>query len=190
MDMTTIIIVAAIIMVVIFPLMLYNSLIRKRNQVENVYASLDALLKKRYDLIPNLVATVQNYMQHEKETLTKITELRAKAISGNINPNESVDLNNQISKLLHSIQVQVENYPDLKANQNFLQLQAALNETEEQISAGRRAYNAVTTEYNTAIEVFPANLLASMMNFKRRPLFEITESERQNVDVRSLFKNQ
>lgn len=189
MDLTTIIIIAAIIIVVVFPLMLYNSLIRKRNQVENVFASLDALLKKRYDLIPNLVATVQNYMQHEKETLTKITELRSKAISGNITPNESIELNNQISNILKSIQVQVENYPDLKASANFLQLQGALNEVEEQISAGRRAYNAVTTDYNTSIEVFPSNLLASMMNFKRRPLFEISEAERQNVDVKSLFKN-
>lgn len=189
MDLTTIVIIAAIVVVVVFPLMLYNSLIRKRNQVENVFASLDALLKKRYDLIPNLVSTVQNYMQHEKETLTKITELRTKAISGNITASESVELNNQISNIMRAIQIQVENYPDLKANTNFLQLQAALNEVEEQISAGRRAYNAVTTDYNTAIEVFPSNLLASMMNFKRRPLFEISETERQNVDVKSLFKN-
>lgn len=189
MDLTTIIIIAAIIVVVIFPLMLYNSLIRKRNQVENVFASLDALLKKRYDLIPNLVSTVQNYMQHEKETLTKITELRAKAVSGQISHSESVELNNQISNILKSIQIQVENYPDLKASTNFLQLQGALNEVEEQISAGRRAYNAVTTDFNTAIEVFPSNLLASIMNFKRRPLFEISDAERQNVDVKSLFKN-
>lgn len=189
MDITTIIVVVAIFVLVVFPLMLYNSLVRKRNQVENVFASLDALLKKRYDLIPNLVSTVQNYMQHEKETLTKITELRSKAISGNLTPNESVELNNQISTILRSIQVQVENYPDLKASTNFLQLQGALNEVEEQISAGRRAYNAVTTDYNTAIEVFPSNILASMMNFKRRPLFVISEVERQNVDVKNLFKN-
>ncbi len=189
MDLTTIIIIVAILLVVVFPLMLYNSLVRKRNQVENVFASLDALLKKRYDLIPNLVAIVQSYMQHERETLIKITELRTKAISGNITPSESVELNNQISNILRSIQVQVENYPDLKASANFLNLQGSLNEVEEQISAGRRAYNAVTTDYNTAVEVFPSNLLASMMNFKRRPLFEITESERQNVDVKALFKN-
>lgn len=189
MDVTTIIILVAILFLVILPLMLYNSLVRKRNQVDNIFASLDALLKKRYDLIPNLIATVQTYMQHEKDTLTKITELRTKALSGTISNNEAVELNNEISNVLKSIQVSVENYPDLKASTNFVQLQGSLNEVEEQISAGRRAYNAAVTDYNTAIQVFPASILAGMMKFTPRTLFFISETERQNVNVKNLFNN-
>lgn len=172
---------------VLYIVILYNSLISKKNQVQNVFASIDALLKKRYDLIPNLVATVQKYMQHERGTLTEITELRAKAISGTLSDDEKVDLDNKLTKTLGGIMVAVENYPDLKANQNFLQLQASLNEVEEQISAARRAYNAAVTDYNNAVEMFPTNILASMMNYQRKKVFEIPDAERQNVDVKDLF---
>jgi len=172
---------------VLYIVILYNSLISKKNQVQNVFASIDALLKKRYDLIPNLVATVQKYMQHERGTLTEITELRAKAISGTLSDDEKVDLDNKLTKTLGGIMVAVENYPDLKANQNFLQLQASLNEVEEQISAARRAYNAAVTDYNNAVEMFPTNILASMMNYQRKKVFEIPDTERQNVDVKDLF---
>jgi LemA protein len=189
MDITTIVLIIVIVFALIIPLMMYNALIRKKNQVENIFASLDALLKKRYDLIPNLIATVQNYMEYEKDTLTKITELRTKALSPDITSEEKVDLNNQISKMLGSIKIAVENYPELKASNNFMNLQSALNEIEEQISAGRRAFNAAVTELNNAIEMFPSNIMAKFMNLKRRTLFEITESERQNVDVKSLFKS-
>jgi len=167
---------------------LYNSLVGKKNQVNNAFASIDVLLKKRYDLIPNLVACVKNYLQHEKSTLTEITALRAKAVSGNLNPNEKIDLDKKISKMVSGIMVAVENYPELKASQNFLQLQAALNEIEEQISASRRAYNSAVTDLNNAIEMFPTNILASMMNYKQRELFEIAETERANVNVSDLFK--
>ena len=161
--------VAVIIIAVI-----YNSLVVKKNQVNNVFATIDALLKKRYDLIPNLIATVKNYMQYEKGVLEEVTALRAKAISGNLSDDEKVDLENKVSKVLGGIMVAVENYPDLKANQNFLQLQAAMNEIEEQISAARRAYNAAVTDYNNAVEMFPTNIFASMMSFKERNLFEIS----------------
>ncbi len=167
---------------------LYNSLVGKKNQVNNAFASIDVLLKKRYDLIPNLVACVKNYLQHEKSTLTEITALRAKAVSGNLSPNEKIDLDKKISKMVSGIMVAVENYPELKASQNFLQLQAALNEIEEQISASRRAYNSAVTDLNNAIEMFPTNILASMMNYKQRELFEIAETERANVNVSDLFK--
>ena len=179
------------VVVVVVPILLiifmYNSLIGKKNQVNNSFASIDVLLKKRYDLIPNLVASVKNYMKHEKGTLTEITELRAQAMSGNISPDQQVDLNNKISRALSGIMVAVENYPDLKANENFLQLQAAMNEVEEQISAARRAYNAAVTDYNNAIEMFPTNILASMMAYKPKTLFEIAEAERKNINVNNLF---
>ncbi len=172
---------------ILIPVFLYNSLVGKKNQVQNVFASIDALLKKRYDLIPNLVSTVKTYMQHEKSTLTEITEMRAKAVSGNLSDDQKVELDNKITKTLGGIMVAVENYPDLKANQNFLQLQKTLNEVEEQISAARRAYNATVTDYNNSVEMFPTNIMASMMNYKRKQVFEIPEKERKNVNVKDLF---
>ncbi|MEW5895685.1 MAG: LemA family protein [Candidatus Omnitrophota bacterium] len=168
---------------------MYNSLIGKRNQVQNIFAGIDAVLKKRYDLVPNLVAAVKNYMQHEAGVLTGITGLRAKAVSGGLSDNEKVELDNKLTKAIGGIMVAVENYPDLKASENFLQLQRSLNEIEEQLSAARRAYNAAVTDYNNAVEMFPTNIFASGMNFKLKQVFEIAEQERQNVDVAGLFKS-
>jgi LemA protein len=180
--------IVALFVVILIPVLMYNSLIGKKNQVENVFAGIDALLKKRTDLIPNLVDTVKTYMKHEKDLLTKVTEMRAKATSGRLSNDERVELDNKLTRALGGIMVAVENYPDLKANQNFLQLQGSLNEVEEQISAARRAYNAAVTTYNNAIEMFPTNIMASMMNYKRKQVFEIPEEERKNVDVGKLFK--
>jgi LemA protein len=167
---------------------MYNSLVGKRNQVDNVFATVDALLKKRYDLIPNLVATVKQYMQHESKTLTDISALRARATSGGLSSDEAVDVNNRMSQALRGLMVQVEAYPNLRASENFQQLQASLNEIEEQLSAARRAFNAAVTDLNNAVEMFPTNIIAGMAGFKRRTLFEIPEEERQNVSVKELFK--
>ena len=166
---------------------LYNGLVGKKNQVENAFAGMDVMLKKRYDLIPNLISTVKNYMTHEKELLTQITELRSQAVNGSISNEQKVDLDNKISKAFSGIMVAVENYPDLKANDSFMQLQRALNEVEEQISASRRSYNASVTDYNNAIEMFPSSIVAGMMNYKTKLLFVIEESQRQNIDVNDLF---
>ncbi|MFZ1946751.1 MAG: LemA family protein [bacterium] len=184
------IVIAIIVMVALVAVGLYNSLIRKKNQVINVFGAVDALLKKRYDLIPNLVATVQQYMQFEKEVLTKVTELRARALSGQSTDDEKIAIDREISKVLRGIMVAVENYPDLKANQSFMQLQVTLNEVEEQISAARRAYNAAVTDYNNAVEMFPTNIMAQIMNYKLRAVFEIGPEEREPVDVQGLFKRQ
>ncbi len=184
--MILLIVLAAIALIAI---MVYNGLIRKKNEVDNAFGGIDVQLKKRYDLIPNLVATVQQYASHEKELLEKITQLRAKAIGGNLSNDEKVDLDNQISGALRSIMVSVENYPDLKASENFLNLQRSLNEVESQISAARRAYNAAVTDFNNGIETFPGNLMAGMMGLTRKQVFEIPEAERQNVNVKDLFKS-
>ena len=176
-----------ILIVVFYIIYLYNSLVSKKNQVINVFASTDAILKKRYDLIPNLISTVKMYVKHERDLLTDITEMRAKAVSGQLSDDEKVDLDNKISGMLRGIMVAVENYPDLKANQNFLHLQAALNEVEEQISAARRAYNASVMDYNNALEMFPSSIMASMMRYERKAFFEISEAERKNIDVGKLF---
>ncbi len=188
MENSLIIIIVAVVLV-LFVMIAYNRLVRLRNEAKKAFATIDAMAKKRYDLIPNLVATVQKYMDHERETLTEITELRAKAISGNLSDNEKIDLNNKINSALGNIMVAVENYPDLKANQNFLQLQGSLNEVEEQLSAARRAYNAAVTDYNNAVQMFPSNVFAMLFGFKPKLLFEISEKERQNVDVKSLFNS-
>ncbi len=178
------------LIIIIFIISMYNTLVGKKNQVANVFGSMDAMLKKRYDLIPNLVAACKEYMKHEQKILTEITELRTQAISSeNINPDTRIGIENKLAKALGSLKVAVENYPDLKANQNFLQLQASLNEVEEQISAARRAYNAVVTDYNNAVEMFPTSMMAAIMGYKQKAVFEITEAERQNVDVNKLFNN-
>lgn len=187
--MVFIIIAVAVFFLVIIPIIMYNTLVGKKNQVDNVFGSIDAMLKKRYDLIPNLISSVQQYMKYESQTLQNITELRTKALSGTISDEEKITLNNQLSKGLGSIMVAVENYPELKASTNFIQLQGALNEIEEQISAARRAYNASITDYNNAVEMFPTNIIAGMMNYKKKQVFEIPETERQNVNVKTLFNS-
>jgi LemA protein len=168
--------------------LIYNSLVNRKNQVQNAFAGIDALLKKRYDLLPNLVSSVKTYMGHEAKVLTEITDMRSKAASGDVADDDTVKLDSKLTKVLGGIMVAVENYPDLKANQNFLQLQAALNEVEEQISAARRAYNASVKDYNNALEMFPTNIFASFMQYKPNTFFEIPEEERKNIDVGELFE--
>jgi LemA protein len=170
-------------------MVLYNTLIRRKNAVANAFGAIDAMLKKRYDLLPNLVETVKQYMNYERDTLTRITEMRTKAVSAGVAPDEKIQLENQIGSAMRNIMVQVENYPALKANENFLQLQGSWNEIEEQISAARRAYNAAVTDYNNAVEQFPTNLLAGMMKFAVKPVLEIPEEERKNVSAKELFKS-
>ena len=174
--------------IAIFAVGLYNTLVGKKNQVKNLFASVDTLLKKRYNLIPNLVACVEKYMKHERDVLTEVTRLRARALSGNISDDEKIDIDRQISEAIRGIMVAVEQYPGLKANEGFMQLQVTLNEVEEQISAARRAYNAAVTSYNNAVEMFPTNIAAQLMNYKPKRLFAITSAERQNVDVHALFQ--
>ncbi len=182
--MTTLIILGIIAFILI---MMYNTLISRKNEVENIFGSVDAVLKKRFDLIPNLVSSVQEYMSHEKELLEKITKWRAQAMKPGISEESKIELDQKLSNALGSIMVAVENYPDLKANENIMHLQRTLTEVEAQISAARRAYNQAVTDYNNAIEMFPTNIMANMMRFGRKAVFEISETERQNVNVKELF---
>jgi len=177
-----ILIVLAIVLV-----LMYNSLVAKKNQVENIFASVDTQLKKRYDLVPNLVASVSKYMEHEKSILEDITKLRSEANKPNISDEHKMALDTKMSAALGSIMIAVENYPDLKANQNVMHLQHSLSEIEEQISAARRAYNQAVTDYNNALEQIPTNFMANAMNYRQKDVFVISESERKNVDVKELF---
>lgn len=169
---------------------MYNRLVGRRNAVENAFAGIDTMLKMRYDLIPNLVAAVKQYMQHEAGTLTRVTELRAKAVSGGLSTNEQVEVSNEIARTLRGLMVAVENYPQLRASENFQQLQGSLNEVEDRLSASRRAFNASVLDYNNAVEMFPTNVMANMMGLRRRAMFEIPEAERQNVNVGQMFERQ
>ncbi|ACZ13298.1 LemA family protein [Sulfurospirillum deleyianum] len=182
---TLLIVLGVILLGVIF---MYNTLISKTNHVENIFAGLDAVLKKRYDLLPNLVASVKEYMVHERETLEKITALRTQALQYNLYSHEKIALDKELSSMLNGLMVAVENYPALKANENFLHLQGTLHEIEEQISAARRAYNQSVTDYNNAIEMFPTNVMAGFMKLRRKEVFNIPSQERHNVDVKNLFQ--
>jgi LemA protein len=170
--------IVVIIFVVILSLIifLYNSLIRKKNAIDNAFFSMDVMLKKRYDLVPQLVETVKGYMQHEKQVLVQLTEMRQKLITGNMGVNDKVELDNQINTALQSIFVSFEKYPELKASQIFLKLQGAINETEEQLAASRRFYNAAVNDYHNAIEMFPSSLIASWMKLQQKTYFNIPDS--------------
>lgn len=177
----------ALVIVILVFVLIYNSLVMKRNQVSNIESGVDTQLKRRYDLIPNLVASVKEYLVHEKSLLERITALRSSA-QGAATSEQKFDLNSQISGLMPNLKVAVENYPELKANENILNLQKSLNEVEEQISAARRAYNAAVTQYNNAVEMFPSNIVANLMNFQKAAFFKAPENERANHDVSELFK--
>ena len=180
------VVVVAFIMIAI--VLMYNSLIVKRNQVDNVFSTIDVMLKKRYDLVPNLVETVKGYMTHERQLLEEVTQLRAQAMEQRGRPDAQVEIDNIFGSLLGQLLAVVENYPDLKASGNFMHLQRTLTNLEEQISAARRAYNAAVTDFNTAIQVFPTNILAGTMNFRKRKLFVIREEEKKVIDAGEVLK--
>ena len=185
-QMIGLIFIGVLIVMILYVIFLYNDIIRKKNETDKAFGSVDVMLKKRYDLIPNLIETVKQYMIHEATVLSDVTKLRAR-FSENIPDEDKVDLHNDISKRLNNIMVSVENYPDLKANRNFLKLQASWNEAEEQISASRRYYNSAITDYNNAIQTFPSNLMTIIFKFSSRKVFEIEEVEQKNISARNLF---
>lgn len=190
MEITYIIIGVSVLFLVIIPIFLYNSLIGKKNRVKNAYSTIDVMLKKRHDLIPSLVETVKQYMNHERGTLTEITELRSQIVNSNgLTNQERINLENKLSHKISGLRLNFENYPDLKANQNFMQLQGSLNEIESQISAARRAYNASVLDYNNGLEMFPSNIMANMMKLQQAEFFEVPEEVRETPNIKSLFNS-
>lgn len=173
-------IIFLLVVICVVIILQYNSLIRTKNQVDNAFGSIDVMLKNRYDLIPSLVEIVKVYMQHEKSLLQEITELRTQFLS-NDSSDDKVQLEQKIRNTMERIHVSVENYPELKAGENFIQLQQVWNETEEKISAARRFFNTAVTEYNNKIEQFPSNIIAGWMNLKRKMIFSIPDNERQSL---------
>jgi len=174
--------------VLIGAILTYNNLIGARNAVENAFGTIDVMLKKRYDLLPNLVEVARTYMKHENEIFTNLASLRARATVAT-STDEKVAIENQVSGAMKNLMVSVENYPELKASEQFTMLQRSWNETEEQISASRRAYNAAVTDYNNAVEKFPSNIFANLFGHKRKEVFVIAETERQNVSAKALFNS-
>ena len=163
---------------------IYNNLIRLKNQVENAYSQIEVQLKRRHDLIPNLIETVKGYMQHEKETLEKVVQARNMAVKLSSDAKIQSEHENVLSGALKSLFAVSENYPDLKANQNFLSLQEEITSTENRISFARQFYNDELTKYNTQKEVFPNNIVAGIFNFKSFSMYEIANAqERENVKV-------
>jgi len=152
----------------------YNSLIRKKNQVDEAWSDIDVQLKRRYNLIPNLVETVKGYAKHEREVFEKVTEARAKAM-GAQNPEEKGKAENMLTGALKSLFAVAENYPELKASENFAKLQDELSDTENKIQAARRFYNGNVRDFNTKIQVFPNNIFAKRLGFTKREFFEIEE---------------
>ena len=169
--------------VLIVIVVLYNSLISKRNAVDFAFSCIDVQLKKRFDLIPNLVNTVKGYAQYEADVLREVTALRANLARTRSASRERFAIEKQITQTLPAVFAVAENYPDLKADKHFLNLQHNLTEIEEQISAARRAFSAAIYEYNNAVKMFPSNVIANMFGFRERAFFETGANERHNVKV-------
>jgi LemA protein len=187
METTTIIIVGGgtLLVLGIWVGTSFNSLVGLRNDVKKGFSGIDVQLKRRTDLIPNLINTVKGYAKHEKEVLESVTKARTSIM----NASESGDVKgmaqgeNMLSGALKSVFAVAESYPDLKANKNFIKLQEELGETEDQIAASRRIYNENATYFNNKIEMFPSNVIAGMFNFRQSDLFEATAQEREHVKV-------
>jgi len=167
-----IIVIAIVVMVGLFLISAFNRLVRLRNNRENAFADIDVQLRQRHDLIPQLVEAVKGYMKHERELLTEVTNARARAMSaGSIN--EKIAAESQLTSALGGLKIAVEAYPDLKANQNFLNLQEEISDVENKLAAARRFFNSATKELNVSVESFPSNVVAGMFGFRKEPMFDL-----------------
>ena len=174
MNIGLIIIVAIFVVLIICIIAMYNNFVKLRNLVDNAWAQIDVQLQRRIDLIPNIVETVKGYAKHEQGTLDSVTQARA-AVANAGTPEEKMNADNILTGTLKSLFAVAENYPDLKANTNFLELQKELSNTEDKISYMRQSFNDVTMKYNNAIQTFPGNIFAGIFGFKQRPLFDANE---------------
>ena len=172
--MTAIIVIVVVVILVAWLVSMYNSLVKMRNNRENAFADIDVQLKQRHDLVPQLVETVKGYAAHEKDTLERVINARNGAI-GAKTIDEKIVAENALSSALSGLKITLEAYPDLKANQNFLQLQEEIADLENKLSSVRRHFNSATKEYNNAVETFPSNILAGMFGFRKEVMFDLGE---------------
>lgn len=180
MSTVNIILIAVIVFLGLYLIGIYNTLVRLRNQVKNAWSQIDVQLKRRHDLIPNLIDTVKGYMQHERQTFETITAYRSQAMAANTVGEKSI-AESKLGGALGQLRIAVENYPDLKANQNFLALQEELTSTENKISYSRQAYNDGVLGLNNKIQMFPSNIIAGMFGFKESEFFEIEVPQEREV---------
>jgi LemA protein len=178
------IVLAVIVAIALWIIAVYNGLIKLKNRTDEAWSDIDVQLKRRYDLIPNLIETVKGYAKHEQGTLQKVVDARTSAMSQSGNVADKAKAENMLSSTLKSIFALSEAYPDLKANQNFAKLQDELSDTENKIQAARRFYNGNVRDFNTKIEVFPNNVIAGMLSFKKYDFFEADAAEKENVQVK------
>jgi LemA protein len=176
------IVLIVIVLLALFGVGIYNSLVTLKNRVDEAWSDIDVQLKRRYDLIPNLINTVKGYATHEKELFERVTAARTAAMNAGT-PAAKEEAENMLSGTLKSLFAVSENYPDLKANQNFLELQRELTDTEDKIQASRRFYNGNVRDFNIKIETFPSNIIAGLLNFAKREFFAADEAEKENVKV-------
>lgn len=181
MTTTSIIIFVVVILLVIWCISIYNNLVKLRNNRENAFANIDVQLKQRHDLVPQLVATVKGYAAHEKDVFQKVTEARAAAM-GATSINDKIQAENMLTSALSGLKVSLEAYPELKANQNFLQLQSEVADLENKLAAVRRFFNSATKELNNAVQTFPSNIFANMFGFHKEPMFEVPQEQRAEMD--------
>lgn len=178
---TGIIILVIVVLLAVWCVSLYNNLVKLRNNRENAFANIDVQLKQRHDLVPQLVATVKGYATHEREVLQRVTEARTAAMDATT-INDKINAENALTSALAGLKVSLEAYPDLKANQNFMQLQNEIADLENKLAAVRRFFNSATRELNNAVETFPSNIFAKMFGFKKEPMFEVPQEERAVYD--------
>lgn len=178
---TAIIILVVLLLFLLWGVGIYNNLVRLRNNRENTFANIDVQLKQRADLVPQLVSTVKGYAAHEKSVLTQVTEARTATLSAQ-SIDEKINADNMLTAALRGLNVTVEAYPDLKANENFLQLQAEVSDLENKLAAARRSFNMATRELNNAVQTFPGNILAGQFGFHKEAMYEIAPAERANME--------
>ena len=176
-----------LLLVFVAGVVLYNNLVRRRNMVDQAFSTIEVQLTQRYDLIPKLVETVRQYMGHERSLLEDIVRLRSQAMQAGTTA-DKVAANNELTNALGRLNVQVENYPQLRSSENFVHLQRSLNEVEEQLAAARRSYNAAVTDYNNAVQTFPGSLVAGVGGFREQQTFVADTHKRADVDMKGLFK--
>jgi LemA protein len=179
--MALLIILGVAVILILWAISAYNSLVRLRNRRQNAFADIDVQLRQRHDLVPQLVETVKGYASHERDLLVKVTEARSAAVAAK-SIDDKIVAEQQLTSALQGLRVQVEAYPDLKANQNFLQLQEELSDIENKLAAARRFFNGATTEYNNAVEAFPGNLIAKNFGFAREIFFDLGEERRKEME--------
>ena len=179
--MTGIIILGVVVLLVLWFISIYNNLVRLRNNRENAFANIDVQLKQRYDLVPQLVSTVKGYATHEKEVFLRVTEARSATVNAQ-SIDDKIKADNLLTSALQGLKVTLEAYPELKANQNFLQLQTEISDIENKLAAARRFFNSATRELNNGVQTFPGNIIAGMFGFHKETMYEIAEQDRASMD--------